>query len=376
MMCSRKIVVFVKNKLITIDTVIPILIEMKDKYNITSEIVVFDNLAHEAINNNIVLKDAIKYVGNELFITKGEKNKILRRLNVFISLSRLFVNFICGAKILHFGLLSSWPFAFFAHLFSKRVYQLQPVSYDFRYSVIMRRNGKAFVYPIGKNIVIFGKESGKHYYRSVLNKRKVFYFGETRTRPHWVKYIRDRGDYYFNLFHSNINFSNGSIVYILGAIDLYQHKKDLFYKTIHSLSLINHKIPILLKPHAYTEIETVQSAISKYKNMYLTFLHPSVLSTRSVVFICNNFSNTLADAHSFGVTTIEYSNESASGKSDLSLFPDNESIEPQFVDYYIDNDEVKFSQVLNKILLENHSPSTFNGKGGSNDELLVSLSTR
>ena len=76
MICNRKIVVFVKNKLITLDTVAPILIEMKDKFNISSEVVVFDGLAHKAISENIVLKDAINYVGSELFITKGEKNKI------------------------------------------------------------------------------------------------------------------------------------------------------------------------------------------------------------------------------------------------------------------------------------------------------------
>ena len=97
---------------------------------------------------------------------------------------------------------------------------------------------------------------------------------------------------------------------------------------------------------------TVEEAIADLDLFHITYLHPSVLASKARIFVSNNFSNTLADAHSFGVTTIEYSNESASGKSDLSLFPDNESIEPQFVDYYIDNDEVKFSQVLNKILLE------------------------
>ena len=37
-MKKNKIIVFVKNKLITLDTVLPILIEMKEKYNINNTI--------------------------------------------------------------------------------------------------------------------------------------------------------------------------------------------------------------------------------------------------------------------------------------------------------------------------------------------------
>ena len=93
-MRNHKIIVFVKNKLITLDTVIPILVEMKDKYNISSEVVVFDDLAHEAIGNNIVLKDAINYVGGELFITRGEKVKTLRLFYVVMCVMFFFFFFL------------------------------------------------------------------------------------------------------------------------------------------------------------------------------------------------------------------------------------------------------------------------------------------
>ena len=41
----KNIVVIVKNKLISIDTVMPILIELKEKYRISSIVVVSDELA-------------------------------------------------------------------------------------------------------------------------------------------------------------------------------------------------------------------------------------------------------------------------------------------------------------------------------------------
>ena len=62
-----KLIVFVRNKLITLDTVLPLLLEMKDKHNISSEIVVFDKLAHDSIDKNIVLRDVVNYIGCELF---------------------------------------------------------------------------------------------------------------------------------------------------------------------------------------------------------------------------------------------------------------------------------------------------------------------
>ena len=363
---QHKIIVFVKNKLITLDTVMPILIEMKDKYNISSEIVVFDNLAHEAISKNIVLKDAIDYVGSELFITKGEKNKPLRLMYILISLSRIFFSLICGAKIIHFGLFNLWPFKILAYMFSNVVYQLQSTAYDFDYSIISIKNkGIKTPLSVGKNIVIFGLKNAKYYPSVFLKEKKIFFFGETRTRPHWVEYIRSRSDHYFELYHGDIDCSRGVIVFVLATIDALESKRILFESTIQIMKDKSIDIPILIKPHSYTEMKTVHNAIATHKNMRITYLHPSVLSTRSKAFISNNFSNTLADAYSFGVTTVEYSN---GGVDNL--------IKPQYVDYLINNDAEEFSNVLDKALKSTYCPSKFCGTLGADDELLMSLADR
>jgi hypothetical protein len=135
-------------------------------------------------------------------------------------------------------------------------------------------------------------------------------------------------------------------------------------------------IPILLKPHAYTEMDVVNNAILGHKNMQITYLHPSVLSTVARVFISNNFSNTMADAHSFGVTTIEYSNNSANNVLDQSSISLNESVEPKYVSHFIDNNEEMFSNTLENILTDTYSPSIFNGNIGTDDELLSSLASK
>jgi len=57
---KRKLIVFVKNRLVSTDAIMPLLIEMKEVYGVQSDIIVFDKLAHEGINENVVIRDALK----------------------------------------------------------------------------------------------------------------------------------------------------------------------------------------------------------------------------------------------------------------------------------------------------------------------------
>ena len=77
---KKEILVIVKNKLKSIDTSLPILIELKEKYNISSIVVVNDKLAHKGINENVVIRDAINYVGRELYTDTNSTNKISRKI--------------------------------------------------------------------------------------------------------------------------------------------------------------------------------------------------------------------------------------------------------------------------------------------------------
>jgi hypothetical protein len=81
--------------------------------------------------------------------------------------------------------------------------------------------------------------------------------------------------------------SNGAIVFILATIDGYERQYKLFHLTIDALSHITGPIPILLKPHAYTEMDTVKKAIAGLNSFHITYLHPSVLAVRVRVFVSN-----------------------------------------------------------------------------------------
>ena len=367
---KRKIVVFVKNKLITLDTVIPLLLELKVKHNISSEIVVFDSLAHEAINNNVVLSDLVTYVGKELFITKGENRKFLRRIYVLSSLVRLIFGFFMGDKIIHFGILNDWKFKFVSLLFNTNIYQMQGTAFDFNYPDVMAivRDLTLPTYT-GKNIIICTEDVKRTDFRNWANKNKIYKFIEPRTRISWVEYINSKSDYYFNKYHDSIDTSNGVIVFILATIDLLEYKKRLFHSTINILSNSGISIPILLKPHAYTEMDTVYKAIKGNDLFHVTYLHPSVLATKSRVFISNNFSNTFADAHSFGVETVEY----ACYKPEVLKITNDKSVEEKFVDYFIHDNEEDFSSVMSGIACQKYKEPSFSGHDRDSNDLFESM---
>jgi len=362
--------VFVKNKLITLDTVLPILLEMKIKHGTYSEIIVSDQMAHDAINANVVINDVINYIGKEFFITKGEKLRFLRRFYVLFGIVRLLFDSFNGAKIIHFGHLNKWPFKIFSVLFNSNVYQLQGNAYDFNYSTV-KRESKALSIPspTGLNVVYFSSDIRNTIFKNIGSDKVAYGFGETRTRKVWVEYVYSKADYYFDRYHENIDTSKGVIVYILGSIDAYKYKKELFIKTIKSLSSLDCSIPILLKPHVFTELDTVMDHISVDSRFHVTYLHPSILATKAKVFISNNFSNTLADAHSFGVTTVEYSYYD----DEKMIGTNNRSIDDKFVDYFINNNNNQFLEVIEKINSENYVNKIFNGIESSDDGLFYAL---
>jgi hypothetical protein len=370
-----KLIVFVKNKLVTIDTVLPLLLEMNHEFKVKSKIVVWDDLAHNAIKNNVVIMDLINIVGCELYITKGEKRKWLRRYYIMRSLLYIVAESFFGAKIIHFGHLNAGFLKIVGLICYKNVYYMSSGSYNFfykQYSLISKKKTHNRP-PIGKNIISITEDIEKTKFKDYIHNKNIYIFNEPRKRESWIKYVYSQSDYYFDKYHNSVDTSKGVLIYILGVIDAEEHSKNLFHSTMDILFKIQHNIPVLLKPHAVTEIDTVINKIAGHDQFHITYLHPSFLATKAKVFLANNFSNTFGDAHTFGVKTIEYTNHSARySKKDLEYFSGG-SVDSEYVDFFIDNDSSKFSTALNSCLLDSiHRPKA-NGNKFTNNKLKKAL---
>ena len=348
----------------TIDTILPILIELKDNYNISSDIIVFDEEAHNAINKNIVIKDAVKYVGKEIFITKGIKNKIYRRIYLIKGLIIIIIKALFGANLFHFGALDQYPLKFIGIFFRRSVYLFSVGAYDFKQSKYLKiyRNNykKIFFNKVGDNCVSFG---GRHDFCD--GARFKFDLIPSRIRKSWIDYIKRTSNSYLKKYHSNVKFENGCFTIMMSSLDGFSPRfKDpnndqlrLFNETIDALTPYSDEIPILIKPHAYTNINLLKKLVNNKSNIHITYLHPTLLAMHSRVFIASSFSNTLADAHELGIDTIEYTNY----RDDLLIATCGESVDKQFVTYFINNDRDKFNEVILSIASRKYLPLTHGG---------------
>jgi hypothetical protein len=355
---SKEIIVIVKNKLMSIDTVIPILIELKERYNVSSIVVVNDKLAHKGINDNVVIRDAVNYVGREMYTEPNVSNKLIRKLFKISFLFFLFFKLLQGVKVLHFGIINVFPFSIIGKAFEKQIFFLQNSSFKHSYGKFDKVIGQNphIVIPIGKNIVAFN--DGMKCLDVVRDNQKVYMFGSTRTRGCWLKYIDKRSDKYFEKYHSNVDLSNGCIVLILAFFGRsnqmrlpYESLKNLLSNTVVTLDKIKGDLPVLIKPHVFTDLHIVKEVINSLNEFHLTYLHPSVLAKKARVFICNTYSTTMSDAKSLGVKTVEYSDYN---KSVLELSK-GKSIGYEYIDEFINNDKDKFEKVMKSILLNRES---------------------
>ena len=371
---SKGLIVFVKNKLISLDSISPILLELKLKSNVSSTIVVFDKLTHDAIDRNVVIKELIQVYGNELYITKGLNNNIIRKIVVLRHLISILFRFIIGAKIIHFGALNEFPLNLIFFFNKKNIFYAQQDSFRHSWSKFYYELGhlkKKSPIVNGENIIAFNDMMEG--LDGFLESKNVFQFGETRTRKVWLDYCIKHNNYYLKKFHPKIDFSKGFVVFILStfaelkSINTKKNMLDLFYETIEALSSIS--LPVLIKPHVFTDLDIVNSAIMANQNMHITYLHPTILALNSNFFIANTYSTTFADASSLGTSTIEYTNYS----DDMYKATNGKSLGYEYVDYFINNNLELLGLAIRDVLSE-PKKNNFDGIVGDDSGLLKALS--
>jgi len=360
----NNIIVIVKNKLISTDTVLPVLIELKEKYGISSIVVVNDQEAHKGINENVVIRDAINYIGRELYIGGSISNKIIRKFVKIGWLCILFLKLITGTKVLHFGFFDIFPFNILGKIFGNRLYYLQSDAFTHSYGKFdeIVAQSPALITPNSKNVVIFNNDLSQ--LKIINSYHRIFWFGNTRTRESWRHYVEQRSTTYFKKYHYNIDLSRGCIVFILTSFgEMRQMRspggsmKMLFKNTIDVLSEVKGNIPVLIKPHVFTDLNIVNEQIQNKSNFHLTYLHPSVLASAARVFICNAYSSTMADAKSLGVRTVEYSDY----KNSVIEISKGKSMGYEYIDEFINNDSNQFKKIITSIIsIESFNDSNSN----------------
>jgi hypothetical protein len=350
------ILVFINNKLNTIDTILPILLEMKEKHDKKSYVILNEELAYNGIKDNVVINDIVNKVGTIIYLGKGINNKILRRFFTLIQIQRLIIYSLMGAKIIHFGRLDDGFLHSIFNVFRKNILFSQAlafkyVGHKYRRDFIEEKSTKF----TGQSLIATDGLMPELESINTINK-KIYIFGPTRMRKTWLEHSYYLAEDYLKKCHPNIRYRDGYIVIVLyhfGAVDLLDGIETSKILLKDTLDIINELYPnknILIKPHVVTELDILNKIIdeSGNQNINITYLHPCVLSRFADMFICNCYSNTLADASSLGVTTIEYTKY----KKYILERTQGRSIGHHYVDYFIDYDKILLKKILKNIKIK------------------------
>ena len=219
------IFVFITNKTITLDTILPILIEAKECNNQTVVVVVSRKNGLTVIENNVVLNDIIKNIGYKFLLGGRYRYKWYKRSVGSFQFLLLFIAGLLGAKFIHFDTLPLITTNILSIFFKKNVFYSERDSIECDWykhpSHHVNKFKKNYIktkypVPLGGNFISYNKGRLKHYYgNSIYNSKNVYLLGPTRQRNAWREYIYGVTDNYFNKFHQGVDTRKGIIFIVL-----------------------------------------------------------------------------------------------------------------------------------------------------------------
>ena len=361
-MKSSSLLVFINRKLISIDTIIPLLCELKF-YSKEIKIIVIcpDYSTLDAINKNFFIRDQINTIGSLKVLSLRNiygKRTFLSILKCIIFISSLAKNILLyKSNFIHFGILFKKPFKYLCYFNKKNVFFAESDSYGFTQlmqDVTFMKINSPRIYPnIGSNsLIAFSKE----WYLSKNINNKIYYFGTPRKRIYWQNIVKSNADKYLRkeLKKNGFNPKSKIISIMLGYFgDLkYLSNKNSVYNCLEeSIQMLSECIKdevIVLKPHVITDLDLLNNLLAGFKNtkFLISNLHPMLLATRSKFAIANYYSTTLSDFNSLGVKTIEYTDYN----NKALLLTNGGSLRPDKVDFFINKDQIELKIAINKLL--------------------------
>ena len=353
-MKRRNVHVFLKNKIISLDVIIPFCLELNQQCGIKFIFVVKDLDTYRSIvHNNIVLRDVIDSIGKITLLSKRySKLRFLSR--VITLLYMIYIIFrvnISKDYIIHFGLFNVRPFSLLCPLLKRHRVILSSTS---SYGVDNNRN-----YGFICAGMLLGYSNLWSYLKrnSTRNTPKIV-FDRSRNLPSWINYVKINSDKYIESeIGVKLTKTDRIIVFPIGKLnlDITMRHSESFVSALAVLAKYSKEYTIFIKPAIYTNLDYVKKLIQKAENKskikinyIFTKLHPAVLSRRAVVSVFVNKATIINEMHNLKVPIVQclYAFE---GELDYLDFISNKA------DYIVNNSSISLDKVLNRLIKKSDS---------------------
>ncbi|OUU62650.1 MAG: hypothetical protein CBC22_03935 [Alphaproteobacteria bacterium TMED62] len=361
---KKKIYLFLNNKILTLDTVIPLIFDFKkENRNIEVIFYCFNKSTLDEINKNLFLLKLINNVGVLKILPSSSTIKIIRIFNIFFNLMFLLITsiFIKNTYI-HFKALELFPFNVLYFTNKKNCFYIDPNPWGYIKNLEKsddiffknkrfkdERPQKEIKYT--KNIITFSKES-PFVERMKKKKKKIFFLNFPRADKEWLKYCYKESQFFIkkNFSIKKIKDNKKLVLYLIGhfgaisGFDKNTNGKILFIKTIIQLKKIN-DVFIIFKPHPNANVKEIKRILKNldFINYKISYMHTAVLASFCKYTISNYFSFALPDAWFANSITIEITKYD----KEILSFTKNNSVGEEFVNYFIDSeDKNKLYEIL------------------------------
>lgn len=195
------LVVFLNNKLITSDTIAPMMLELKARYpTVDIRFYCFDQTTYEIIRRNKVVFDALAQAGH-LAVFKGTSGSwIFEKAVAVLNLARFaWLGLVGRATFLHFKALNEMPLKILSWINRRRTFMCQGSTLAL--SAIEAEIGKVtdpnrhaqMVEPAAAGLIGFDA-NWPYFSAAVAADLPHFLVSSPFKRPAWRRYLEDRVD--------------------------------------------------------------------------------------------------------------------------------------------------------------------------------------
>ncbi len=368
------IFVFLNNKLITLDVILPLLRELHSRAPKTKfEFICFTPATEKSIRENVVLYDVLRELG-PLRMLGRRKNGLIallaHRAGLMASLALIAARLLNPkARLIHFKALNEWPLRALYHLAPTRTLYVESTGIahtELEKRVDQLNKDRHYPDKIPAAGRLAGFDAGWPPFADPrLKDRPRHVIPPPFRLASWHGHMDRAANRYLGpAFAEFGDVPDRIAVLILSSMDRAPILADpdgfpaLFEETLEVLGEAAPELAIAIKPHPATlpryraiQKEIVAKRRRLGQRVVITHLHPLLLARRAVFFAGNMFSSTFANAAAMGVPTIEYSNYAAHTLAETG----GGSIRPDLVTCFINKDRSELARHVSEFAALNPS---------------------
>lgn len=361
-MTRTNLIILSKEKLISIDAIIPLLMEI--------------NAAHSGVSLNIILPNRENY---DLISKNTHLIRCLENLKAKIWAPRrdnkLWILIFCIRLFMKMAFSKNYIIKFGDTLFKHKTFikllkkfssiteikaLIMPNTVDFnriinlQFDVIASKTGvkreKSSLQTDDFDFYLttLSQQDLKRYHNVNIDKSRIINVGYVRRLPQWSKFVENEIATYQPINQGKY------FVFVLSTMGKilsdFQEPEiaELLKESLMELKRFNKHILTIFRPHAITDLERLNKILKEvaYENYIIDYGHPMILAAKAEFMIGNTFSVTMFDAYYQQIPVIEY----CSYDRDLFKALENSSLGGKCCDFFIDRDPKLLVKIVSTIL--------------------------